>query len=95
MGINITYMGTKRSLAPAVCEVISRAQSGVLLDAFSGMCSIGEAVGTARQIWNNDVLVFASQVAKALFVSRDLPLSPLSCGDIHFDHYRAQRDRLS
>ena len=45
MGINITYMGTKRSLAPAVSEVIADAQRGILLDAFSGMCSVGEAVG--------------------------------------------------
>jgi len=95
MGINITYMGTKRSLAPIVSEVIAHTQQGTLLDAFSGMCAIGAAVGTARQVWNNDILVFASRVARALFVSTDPPLSPLACGDIHFDRYRIQRDRLA
>ena len=88
-------MGTKRALAPAVSDVIRQAQSGVMLDAFSGMCSVGEAVADSRQIWNNDVQIFASEVAKALFKSRDIPLSPLSCGDIHFGIYRKQRERVS
>jgi adenine-specific DNA-methyltransferase len=88
-------MGTKRSLTPAVSEVISHGQPGTLLDAFSGMCSVGEAVGTARQVWNNDIQVFASKVAEALFISIDFPLSALTCGDIHFDRYKNQRDRLN
>lgn len=84
-------MGTKRALVPVVSEVIQRAQPGTLLDAFSGMCSVGEAVGASRQVWNNDVQLFASEVAKALFTSRHGPLSPLSCGDIHFPNFRRQR----
>lgn len=95
MGINITYMGTKRALASAVSEVISSAQAGTVLDAFSGMCSVGEAIGTTRQIWNNDIQVFASYVAKSLFVSRDPPLSALTCGDIHFEAFKRQQGRLS
>lgn len=95
MGINITYMGTKRSLAPAVSGVIGHAQGGVLLDVFSGMCSVGESVGTTRQVWNNDIQIFASTVAKALFTSKDPPLSAVSCGDIHHADYKQQRDRLT
>jgi adenine-specific DNA-methyltransferase len=95
MGGNITYMGTKRALAAMVSDVIQHAQAGTMLDAFSGMCSVGEAVGGTRQVWNNDIQVFASQVARALFASRDLPLSALSCGDIHFNQFKSQRDRLS
>jgi adenine-specific DNA-methyltransferase len=94
MGVNITYMGTKRALASAVGEVIQRAQPGTLLDAFSGMCAVGEAVGDSRQIWNNDIQIFASSVARAVFVSRDPPLSPLDCGDLHFPRFKLQRDLL-
>ena len=81
MGVEITYMGTKRALAPAVADVIGQAQTGTLLDAFSGMCAVGEAVGPRRVVWNNDVQVFASEVAKALFMSQKPPMSPLEFGD--------------
>lgn len=87
-------MGTKQALAPAVTEVIGQAQSGTLLDVFSGMCSVGEAIGTARQVWSNDVQFFASEVARALFTSNAPPLSPLECADIHFQPYRQHRQKL-
>jgi adenine-specific DNA-methyltransferase len=95
MGANITYMGTKRALAAAVSDAIGHAQSGTMLDGFSGMCSVGAAVAITRPIWNNDIQVFASEVARALFVSRDPPLSPLSYGDLHFPRFSVQRERLS
>src|SRR5438552_9025287 len=85
MGVNISYMGTKRVLAESVSEVVAHAQKGILLDAFSGMCAVGEAVGHSRQIWNNDAQIFASQVAKAIFTSQDAPPSALECAEIHFD----------
>lgn len=88
MGVGITYMGTKRALAPAVAEVARQAQPGILFDAFAGMCSVGETIGDTRQIWTNDVQVFAYEVARAIFMSRDKPPSPLTCGDIHFDRFR-------
>jgi adenine-specific DNA-methyltransferase len=95
MTINITYMGTKRKLTPAVSEVLAAAQPGTLLDAFSGMCAVGAAVGPSRQIWTNDVQIFASEVATALFCCRDAPASPLSYADEHFSNFRRQSDRLS
>jgi adenine-specific DNA-methyltransferase len=58
MGVGITYMGTKRALAPAVAEVARYAQPRTLFDAFAGMCSVGEEIGVTRQIWTNDVQVF-------------------------------------
>jgi hypothetical protein len=70
MGFQLSYMGTKKQTAPAVADVISSAQPGILLDAFAGMCAVGEAVGDRRQLWNNDVQVFASRVAQALFTSK-------------------------
>ena len=70
-------MGTKRTIAARVAAVIEEAPSGPLLDLFSGVCAIGSAVAPSRQIWCNDVQVFASMVAKAFFTSPTLP--------IHFD----------
>jgi hypothetical protein len=95
MGVGITYTGTKRALAPAVAEVACHAQPGILFDAFAGMCSVGEAIGEARQIWTNDVQVFAYEVARAIFTSRDDPPSPLTYGDIHFDQFRKTQLLLS
>jgi adenine-specific DNA-methyltransferase len=88
-------MGTKRALTAAVSDAISYAQPGTMLDAFAGMCAVGEAVGASRQVWNNDIQIFASEVAKGLFVSRSTPLSPLTYGDIHFDRFQKQMAALS
>jgi adenine-specific DNA-methyltransferase len=66
----LPYMGTKRGVAPAVRRIIARARPGVVLDAFSGMCAIGQSIGTSRNVWNNDVQRFAANVASALFTSR-------------------------
>src|SRR5258706_15632790 len=68
--IAIPYMGTKRGLAPAVAEIVCRSKPGVVLDAFSGMCAIGQSIGTRRTVWNNDVQSFAALVATAIFASR-------------------------
>jgi adenine-specific DNA-methyltransferase len=95
MGMNIPYMGTKRVLAQSVGEIVAHAQDGILLDAFSGMCAVGEAVGKKRQIWNNDAQIFASQVARAVFTSQDIPMSALECADTHFDNFMRQRKRLT
>jgi adenine-specific DNA-methyltransferase len=75
VGIAVGYMGTKRYLAGSVADVISSCKRGIVLDAFAGMCSVGEAVGSSRTVWNNDVQVFASEVAKALFTSKTPPPS--------------------
>jgi adenine-specific DNA-methyltransferase len=95
MPVNITYMGTKKELAPLVADVIRQCQSGLLLDAFAGMCSVAEQVGTSRQIWTNDIQVFASEVGTALFASRDEPLDPLRTADLHFGAFDQHRAILS
>jgi adenine-specific DNA-methyltransferase len=87
-------MGTKRALAPVVAEVIQGAQPGVMLDAFSGMCSVGECVGDTRQVWSNDAQIFAAEVARALFTSRDRALSPHSCAELHYPAFEKQKGRL-
>lgn len=63
-------MGTKREIAPHVADIICEARSGIVLDAFSGMCAIGQSVGTRRPVWNNDIQTFPSHVASALFTSK-------------------------
>ena len=95
MGVNISYMGTKKELAPAVSEVIQQAQSGILLDAFAGMCSVGEQVASERQIWSNDIQVFASEIARALFTSRDEPPSAIHAANLHYDCFELHRLALS
>jgi adenine-specific DNA-methyltransferase len=95
LGVSISYMGTKRELAPAVCDVISHAQQGIMLDAFAGMCSVAERVATTRQVWSNDAQKFAAEVARALFTSCDEPLDVLLTADIHFDHFESHRQELS
>lgn len=95
MGVSITYMGTKRELAPAVAGVIAHAKEGVLLDAFSGMCSVGEKVAPTRQVWSNDAQVFSSEVARALFVSRDAPPQAILAADTIFPNFEKHSVALS
>jgi adenine-specific DNA-methyltransferase len=68
-------MGTKKALAQDVSGVINSCRQGAVLDVFSGMCAIGQSVGTTRQVWSNDIQVFASNVASALFTSKTPPPS--------------------
>jgi adenine-specific DNA-methyltransferase len=95
VGVNITYMGTKRALIPIVSEVIHSAQKGTLLDAFSGMCAVGEAVSPKRQVWTNDVQIFAAEVGRALFMSRHVPLTATDAAARHFADFKSQKERLS
>lgn len=94
MGISITYMGTKRKLAPAVSQVLSSARSGILLDAFSGMCSVGEVAAVSRNIWNNDVQMFAAEVAKALFLSNESPPRLLEISRLIWEPFMANINEL-
>ncbi len=89
MGVNISYMGTKRELAPAVAEVIKQAQQGILLDAFAGMCVVGEEVAPQRQVWSNDAQVFAAETARSLLTSRDEPPAAIKMADLHYDLFEA------
>ncbi|CDZ73252.1 Modification methylase FokI [Neorhizobium galegae bv. orientalis] len=88
-------MGTKREIAPAVVDVINSAKEGVALDVFAGMCSVGEALAPHRQVWTNDVQVFAYEVATAVFTDCDLPLSRLRISDLHFEKYQLHKEQIS
>lgn len=95
MGLAITYMGTKRLLAPVVANIVSDCRDGPLLDAFAGMCAVGQAVGADRQVWNNDIQSFAATVARALFTSSHLPPTLSTTLDIHFPYYAENVKRLN
>lgn len=88
-------MGTKRDLARTVAGIIDSARSGPVLDVFSGMCSVGEALAGHRQIWTNDIQVFAYEVATALFTSTDELLKPVRMADIHFDEYNKHLSHIT
>ena len=74
MGVQISYMGTKKELASSVARVVDTLPDGALLDAFAGMGAVGEALANKRPIWVNDCQEFASTVSKALFTSRHDPI---------------------
>jgi len=75
MGVSISYMGTKRRLASVVSDIVRRLPHGPLLDAFSGMCAVGQNIGPLRQVWTNDIQLFPAIVGKALFCSKREPMS--------------------
>ena len=73
MTVMISYMGTKRELAGTVAGLIKSLPRGPVLDAFSGMCAVGEAIAKSRVVWTNDSQPMAALVGKALFRSRSAP----------------------
>lgn len=74
MGVSISYMGTKRRLASEVGRVVRTLPRGPVLDAFSGMCAVGQNIGPLRQIWTNDIQPFPAMVGMALFCSKREPM---------------------
>ena len=95
MGVGISYMGTKRELAVAVADVVAGCKPGPVLDVFSGMCSVAETVAPTRQVWTNDVQVFAYQVAQALFLSSEYPLRSLAVADRYHGEFVDTFSKLS
>jgi adenine-specific DNA-methyltransferase len=88
-------MGTKRELVGHVASVVRLAREGIFLDAFSGMCSVGEEIGTDRQIWSNDTQWFAAQVAHALFACREAPISTLTASEKLFPCFARHQSYIS
>ncbi len=66
MSVSIPYMGNKQWLASDVARIVSALKRGPILDLFSGMCSIVQAVGTKRAIWCNEKQAFPALVASSL-----------------------------
>ncbi|WP_158611068.1 DNA adenine methylase [Aurantiacibacter spongiae] len=88
-------MGTKRHLAPVVADLVDDSQSGPLLDLFSGMCSVGQAVAPARQVWSNDLQRFAYLVATCQFCGRSDAPDRKWAEDQLVTHYSLHKQRLA
>jgi adenine-specific DNA-methyltransferase len=72
--VHISYMGTKKKLAPDIAKLVNEQETGPFLDLFSGMCSVGQEVAlSSRPVWSNDVQFFSHIVAKSLFTSQEIP----------------------
>lgn len=95
MSLQVSYMGTKRQLAPLVADVVSQCPSGPLLDLFSGIGSVGAAVSEQRQVWNNDAQLFATTVAGSFFTSQDPPPSIELVQEHAYPHYQDNKTKLS
>ncbi|MGP1353824.1 MAG: DNA adenine methylase [Parasphingopyxis sp.] len=75
-------MGSKRSLAPAIGELISaRHPDAIILDAFSGMCAVGTEVSAKHTLYTNDIHLFAETIARALFVAQEPKPTSLNAKD--------------
>ena len=75
MPIPVSYMGTKKQLAPRVRDLVKNGKPGPVLDVFSGMCAVAYEVSEDRQVWTNDVQHFAHLAGYAHFCSETLPPS--------------------
>ncbi len=94
MTIQTSYMGTKRRLAPWVAKIISKTPTGPLLDVFSGVCTIGAAVGPDRQVWSNDIQYFSANVGAALFTSSRPPLNVHDVASLLRPFYKINHEAL-
>jgi adenine-specific DNA-methyltransferase len=88
-------MGTKRELAPFVSRLIADCGEGPFLDLFAGTCSVASAVGANREIWSNDTQLFATEVARALTMSRDFPMRSARAADLLFPAYQKNMTALT
>ncbi len=86
----ISYMGTKRPLAPLVSDLAIDCQDGAFLDLFAGMCAVGQQLAPTRQIWSNDLQAFASLVAKTQFCSSVSAPDPGSVQALLIDAFHRQ-----
>ena len=90
----ISYMGTKRPLAPLVADLATDCQDGAFLDLFAGMCAVGQQLAPTRQIWSNDLQSFASLVAKIQFCSVESGPDPEAARALLIDAVHSQMERM-
>ena len=95
MPIQISYMGTKRQLAPMIAEIVRKSSPGPLLDLFSGICAVSSAVGPLRHIWCNDAQLFASTVARAFFTFSDPPIPHEEVVELIRPHFLENQSALT
>ena len=94
MPIQVSYMGTKRKIAPQVAAIVDDGPNGPLLDLFSGICAIGSEVAPSRPVWCNDIELFASTVAAAFFTSSELPVSFDRAAEMALEEFQENKRQL-
>ena len=66
----LRYMGSKRSLAPMIADIIADAhKNATVVDAFAGTCAVGTAVANRHRVYANDIHAFAEIIARTLLVT--------------------------
>jgi adenine-specific DNA-methyltransferase len=85
----VRYMGSKKSLAATIADVISTTHTGaVIVDAFAGTCAIGTAVAPRHRVFANDIHAFAEVIARTLLITPGpIPLPSEAWKELreHFD----------
>lgn len=94
MAIELSYMGSKRAIAPIVARLAERARGGAFLDAFAGMCAVASNIGTSRPIWCSDVQYFSKVVAGALFLSQSPAPLPSFAETLHTRRFQKNLSAL-
>ena len=92
--MQLSYMGTKRWLAPKVAALASAAKNGPFLDLFSGMCTVAAELRGSRPCWSNDAQPFAANVGAALLTSAEVPMSSHRVATMLYGDYLANREAL-
>lgn len=93
--VEISYMGSKRDLAPHVRAIVETCPEGPLLDLFAGICFVSREVAPARPVWTNDAQAFASLIGEALFRAQKRPLRPSQYEDIAQPFFAANVQALT
>src|ERR1043166_7723530 len=66
----LRYMGSKRSLAPTIADIISEHHpDATVVDAFAGTCAVGTEVASRHRVFANDIHAFAEIIARTLLVT--------------------------
>jgi adenine-specific DNA-methyltransferase len=69
----MSYMGTKRALAPLIASNLIGLNEGPVLELFAGMSAVGRAVAPRRNVWVNDTQAFAATVCDFQFLNWPTP----------------------
>ena len=89
MATAIKYMGSKRSLAPLLADLISeRYPEAIVADAFAGTCSVGTALAPRHTVMANDAHAFSDFYLLALLHA----VSHCAATPGHFAQFFVPRD---
>lgn len=94
--VPIRYMGTKRHIAHHVRDIVHEMQpTGRVLDLFSGMGAVAQALADVRSVVTNDALSFTNAFARSRFVDGARAHTVGEVLDVLRAPYRAQVANLA